>query len=490
MALLLEATNLSHTFTDQELFSCKQLQIFSGDKIGLIGANGSGKSTLLHILFGTFPPDRGTVRRLCDINYFTQFDPLPTPPDDEQLRRYHVINKIDQPSVSGGEATKIKIAQTIQAHTPLIFADEITTHLDTPSKNLLLTDLQRCETLLIVSHDRHLLDQICNKIIAIEDGIIRSYQGNYSDYLAIKEQENGEAEFAYQQYTKEKKRLQASVTRAKQRANAIKSAPSRMGNSEARLHKGEVKSRQKVAHRHATVLEHRLKSLEVKHSVPQKRLSFDFTLTHPLANKWLMQAENLTFAYPDQAPLYQDAHFIIPNGSKTALYGENGCGKSTLINQIIHQASGIHLVPQVKLGIFKQDLSNIIPDKTLFDNAMLHSVRPPAIVRAMLAGMGFSSVDYHKRASQLSGGERVKLSLCSIFASQANLLLLDEPTNFLDILAVETLQQMLSHYPGTVILVSHDQALVQRIATRLIIFDEGNLRTHEGDLASYLITKT
>lgn len=486
MAILIEAYQISKSFADQKLFSFEMFKVFSGDKIGIIGANGSGKTTLLNILSGQMEADEGHVRRFCEISYFKQFGNIEQKSDPIRLSKYSVKDKLDADKMSGGERTRLKIAGTFGNGHELILADEITTNLDINGIELVTRDLQLAESVLLISHDRRLLDTVCNRIIAIENGELQFYHGNYSTYLEQRKLKREFAAFEYNQYIDEKIRLENSIKQIKQKASKMKSAPKRMGNSEARIHKGDVKARQKKVQRSSRAMKSRLEALEVKHNVKEKNIYLDFSLTTPPHNKFVIQANDILFSYPNQTMLYENSSFHIPNGSKTCLYGPNGCGKTTLMNQIEQKALGIYVVPKAKLGIFHQNLENLDYQKTVLENAVMNSVQSVTVVRTLLARLLFRRDDCEKLVKNLSGGERVKLSLCKLFVSDANVLLLDEPTNFLDIPTIEELQKMLIEYKGTLIFVSHDQSLISAVADRLILFEDHHLITYENGLTDYI----
>ena len=487
MQLLLEAHGIVKFFAAHKIFSFDTFSIYSGDKIGIVGQNGCGKTTLLNILSGDIEPDEGYVKSHCTVSYLKQFGKAEPSDDLLLLSKYGVKDKAYSEGLSGGEKTRLKIVSSIGNNSSLLFADEPTSNLDFSGIKLVEQALLDAKSVLLVSHDRRLLDTVCNKIVAIEGGKLCFYNGNYSMYLEHRSKQKDRAQFEYNQYIEEKSRLEASVVQIKNKANSITKAPKRMGNSEARLHKGGIRDRQKYAHQKSHAMEGRLSLLEEKEK-PAKdvKVALDFSLTNPPQNKILIEGKNLSFSYSKGMDLFVNSSFTIPNGSKTCLWGPNGCGKTTLLNIISSESlQAIRKAPTSTIGYFYQNFDNIDFGSTVLQNAMAESIQSESTTRTILARLLFKRDDISKLASSLSGGELIKLSLAKLFTSPANVLLLDEPTNYLDIPSSEELQKMLCDYPGTVIFVSHDRDLVNNVSDRLIVFKDKSLLTFEGSLDDY-----
>ncbi|MDR3644716.1 MAG: ATP-binding cassette domain-containing protein, partial [Clostridia bacterium] len=330
-----------------------------------------------------------------------------------------------------------------------------------------------------------LLDRICNRIIEIEGGRVSFYDGSYSDYRLIKQAEIGRAESEYERYVKERARLEAALEDRKRLACSITKAPSRMGNSEARLHKGKIKEKQKKAERSAGMIRSRLEMLEPKAKPPEiPRIRPDFTLTDPPMNKIVTGSESLSFRY-GEIILFDHAAFEVYGGSKTALVGPNGAGKTTLLRLIASGDARIHSVPKARIGEFRQDFGSLDPKKSVLGNAMDGSVQSEGAVRSVLARLLFRRDDVYKTAGILSGGEKIKLSLARLIVSGCNVLLLDEPTNYLDLDSIEAVESVLLGYEGTVLFVSHDRAFVNAVADRLLVIEGAKIGCFEGGLDEY-----
>lgn len=476
--ILLEAQDIVKYYGDRKVLQCDHFKLLRGDHVGVVGLNGSGKTTFLNILSGAVLPDEGLVRRSCEIACFAQFGKARAEIEGE--RRFAGNLKLDgRATVSGGENVRLRLAEAFGGNKPVLFLDEPASNLDAEGVRLLCDELKRTETFLLISHDRWLLDAVCDKIVEIKDGEICFYSGNYTAYKEQSEQKLERQRFEYQQYLGEKKRLTEALLDREQRAKSVKKAPSRMGNSEARLHKRAAQEKQEKIHNAQKALESRLRQLEVKERPKNApKVSFDFSLTDPPQNKIVIESEGLSFAYGEGAsrrPIFKDASFQFPRGSKTAILGKNGAGKSTLFQLIAGSDERIKIAPKGKIGYFRQDFAQLDFEKTVLQNAVEQAVQTEQTMRNLLARLLFRRDDVYKKAGVLSGGERVKLCFAKLFGSACNILLLDEPTNYLDISSIEVLQEMVREYEGTVLFVSHDRAFCDGVATRRLIIENGKI---------------
>ena len=487
--LLLQASSIKKYYGDRLILGFDTLEIHSGDKIGVVGANGAGKTTLLQLLAGDIAPDEGAVTRRCPLSYIRQFadgSEAASPVDRRALRELGLADKPRPPdALSGGERTRLQIAAATGEQGLLLLADEPTANLDMPGVELLTERLLACETLVLISHDRALLDRVCNKILEVSGGALHAYPGGYSDYEALRKQADARAWDDYEAYASERTRLENALAERKSKARKVKKAPSRMGNSEARLHRREATERSEKLNSAANAIQSRLDQLEV-HEKPRElpQIKLDFSLTHPPASKNVLTGEHVRLAYGDNV-LLADGSFIIPNRAKTALVGPNGAGKTTLLNRVADGDETIRQATGVRLGLFRQDFDQLNADESVLQNVLRGSVQSEMVARTILARLLLSAEDVHKPLRVLSGGERVKTAFAKLFVSDANVLLLDEPTNFLDIPAIEALQTMLAKYEGTVLFVSHDRRFVDAVADRLLMLENGRLQSFTGNLTAY-----
>ncbi|HOV69045.1 MAG TPA: ATP-binding cassette domain-containing protein, partial [Clostridia bacterium] len=280
---VLQAYNIKKFFADRLIIKVDELKVYSGDRIGIVGLNGSGKTTLLNVLSKDIEPDEGFVKHYCDIAYIRQFSDESINAEPKVLKEFDISGKT---IFSGGEKTRVKLANALSAQTQLLFADEPTTNLDIEGIAVLKSKLSEIETFLLISHNRELLDDLCNKIIEIESGSLHFYEGNYGSYKAQWDNERQFAQLQYEKYIADKKRLEEALKNRREKAQSMKKAPKRMGNSEARLHKRKAQEKQEKINNSINSIKTRLEKLEVKEKpkdAPEIRL--DFTLTNPPGNK-------------------------------------------------------------------------------------------------------------------------------------------------------------------------------------------------------------
>lgn len=485
---MLELKNVVKYVGDRRLLKINELKIVAGEKIGIVGVNGVGKSTLLGIMAGTIRPDQGQVIRYTDLSYMQQLDTV-RPENDEvnpvvagklSIRREYTD------FLSGGERTRYKIAAALSEEKPLLLADEPTANLDINGRELLESMFQTFSgALVIISHDRQLLDAISEVIWEIEDGELKIYPGNYTDYLVQKENDRRHREREYEKYIDNKRQLEAAIVERRARSAAARKAPARMGNAEARLHKmGNQKGKANLD-KAVKAMETRLKKLEIKGKPKEQRsASFDFISSGDLASRVVIRGERINKCFGDRF-LFHNAEFTLQNRQKAALFGPNGSGKTTLLNMIVRRDEGIYLSAQARIGYFRQGMDDLNLDRSILENVLVTSVQGEGAVRNLLAQLLFRREDVFKKAAVLSGGERTRVSLARIIASDANVLLLDEPTNYLDLSSLEALEDVLTEYRGTLLFVSHDRKFINRVATHLMIVDSGKLRLFEGSYREY-----
>lgn len=479
--ILLSANHIVQYFGERKILEFEKLNVYEGDHIGIVGGNGVGKTTLLNILSGELIPDEGSVIREVPVSYFKQFRDRAEQVDPQKCRKLGLTGKLSREHLSGGEMTRLGLA-AMNKDSLLTFADEPTANLDADGVELCCQMLEQCSTLLLISHDRAVLNRLCTRIIEVRDGCLYFYTGNFAAYHEQREQAFKRQEFEYQQYRSEKSRLEKAARQRSQASKSVRKAPSRMGNSEARLHKRAAGEKMEKLDNARKAILSRLEQLEVKEKPREMaQVRIDFSLTDPPANREIVMGDHITFSYGKKL-IFENASFSLPKGSKTALIGPNGAGKTTLMELIWSGATGIRLVPKAKIGYFKQSLDTLDLSKTVLENVMETSVQSEKTMRGILARLLIRREDVFKKVSVLSGGERVKLAFAKLFGSPANLLLLDEPTNFLDMPAIEALQQMVEDYEGTVLFVSHDRTFSDGCATRILRIEGGKLISFDGNL--------
>ncbi len=486
--ILLKLEGVKLNYGLRALLDIELFEVFDGDRIGLVGENGAGKTTLLRIISGEQQPDEGRITLFSDVAFIHQMDgSSDTDPAVDPKLGAEFGAQDARDGLSGGERTRRRIAGALSKGRPLLLADEPTSDLDQEGLQRLSRHLKAHQgALLLISHDRQLLDELCTVIAELEDGRINLYPGNYTAYREEKQRRREFQQFEYDQYRGEQSRLKRIVQDKKEMAAQVK-LPARMGNSEARLHKRSVSASQAGIHQVRSTIESRLSQLEVKER-PRDELNIRMRLgaSTPITSKVAVELRGMTLRAGDKA-LLDAADMRLPVGGRTALMGENGCGKTTLIRRIVKGCDPrIRVSPGVKIGLFGQDHQDSLDlNLTALENAMRGAVHPESDVRTVLARLNLRGDDVFKRAELLSGGERAKVALAKLFVSDVNVLILDEPTNHLDVFTLEALERVLADYAGTLLLVSHDRRFVGAVCTRLVFFEARKLRAFEGTMAQY-----
>ena len=494
--LVLQAENIVVSFGEQKVLDIDKLAVYQGERIGLVGANGAGKTTLLRVLAGELEPDAGTVKVMCDMHFFRQFsqgvDPFEL--DGKEMKAMQIQDKVWQEAVSGGEDTRMRLAWMFSSGKNLVFLDEPTANLDMKGIALLKRKLLDLDTMIIVSHDRALLNALCTRVVEIRDGRLTGYEGNYDDYTRLREQAVQRQWTEYENYTSEKRRLEKVYRQKKQKAVSIEKLPKGMTPREAGLrnflskHPKDAKAGRMEASA-KNVLE-RIEHMEVKEKPKElPKMRPDFRLTNPPENAVVIRGEGISFSYENGGEIFRDASFRIRNRSRVAVVGENGAGKTTLLKLIQQECSpergSVYVVPKAAIGLLDQNMAQIDYEKTILENVMEDSVQNESIARTILARLLLSAQDIRKKAGVLSGGERIKLAFARLFVGRANLLILDEPTNYLDIPSVEALEEMFAEYEGVLVFVSHDEAFIRACATEILEVKDGRTINYLGTPEEY-----
>ncbi|PEW68016.1 ABC-F type ribosomal protection protein [Bacillus cereus] len=467
---ILFASNIEKSFGDRTLFTLPSLEIQAQDRIGIVGVNGAGKSTLLQILSKEIEADRGIVTHHSSISIIPQLsEELPETASSLAKGKWSISNVTD--AMSGGERMRLKIAHALEQNAGILFADEPTSHLDMVGTEQLEKALSSYKgALVLISHDREFLDNICTKIIEIEDGTIQEYKGNYSNYRKQKERERIQKQAEYEQYVQEKNRLEQSILQRKQRASNMTKVPTRFSSSESRLYRLSGAHGQEQVSKAAKALETRLEKLEKKEKPKDlSQAQFDAQYHTPIHSKVAVQFNKATKKIDD----------------RTLFKNMNGSGKTTLFNMLLTNERGMQLSKSCKIGYFEQTLSILKTDKTILENVLEETNYTEAFVRTILARLLFRREDVHKPVHVLSGGERMKVALAKVFLGNYNMLLLDEPTNYLDLATQEELETMLQEYPGTILFISHDRAFIRSVADHILQVDESEPRIFHGNYEQY-----
>lgn len=472
---------------DLPLLDDADLSIDSGERVGLIGRNGTGKSTLLSILAGHTHLDDGELRVQDGLRilYVEQEPVLPQAVNikesliargkldkiDDEREHWRRLAKLDEclmkfdldpehsvDRVSGGERKRAALALAFALEPDLLLLDEPTNHLDitaiTTLENLVNTEFRTQRSLVVITHDRQFLDNVSSRIIELDRGILRSYPGKFSEYEGRKQEELQAEELANRRFDK---------FWAQEEVWIRKGIEARRTRNEGRVRRLEELRRQRSARRD------RMGSVNLKIDAGEK------------SGKIVCETTGLCKSF-DGHPIVSNLNFKLMRGDRLGLIGHNGVGKSTLIKLLlgkIEPDSGeIKLGTNLKIAYFDQLREQLDLSKTVAETISPGSewVEIGGQKKHIIAYMGdflFPPRRVNVPVGSLSGGERNRLLLARLFALPANLLVLDEPTNDLDIDSLEMLEQTLSTYSGTIILVSHDRRFLDNVVTE-VLAPEGN----------------
>lgn len=530
--MILSCQNISKAFVENQVLKNVSFHIEDHEKAAIVGINGAGKTTLLRIIVGEMTPDDGQVVLARDktLGYLAQNSTVDTSHTiyeellsvkadllrleekirecennmkhaegdalEDLMKQYTSLthafetgggylyrselvgvlkglgfteDEFSKPvaTLSGGQKTRVALGRLLLQNPDLIILDEPTNHLDINSIAWLETYLLNYKgAVLIVSHDRYFLDRIAGKVIEIDQSKATTFMGNYSDYAVKKEQLRVAAWNAYMNQQREIKHQEEVIEKLKSfnREKSIKRAESR---------------------------EKMLDKIEVIEKPSEVRTDMKLTLTpRILSGNDVLTVEHLSKSF-DSHKLFTDVNFEIKRGEHVAIIGDNGSGKTTLLkilNGLVPADQGtFRLGSNVEIGYYDQEHHVLHSDKTLFeeisdDYPYLNNTQ----IRNVLAAFLFTGEDVFKRISDLSGGERGRVSLAKLVLSNANFLILDEPTNHLDIMSKEILEDALNGYEGTILYVSHDRYFINRTAHRILDLTEGQFVNYVGNYDYYL----
>ena len=530
--MILSCQNISKAFVENQVLKNVSFHIEDHEKAAIVGINGAGKTTLLRIIVGEMTPDDGQVVLARDktLGYLAQNSTVDTSHTiyeellsvkadllrleekirecennmkhadgdalEDLMKQYTSLthafetgggylyrselvgvlkglgfteDEFSKPvaTLSGGQKTRVALGRLLLQNPDLIILDEPTNHLDMNSIAWLETYLLNYKgAVLIVSHDRYFLDRIAGKVIEIDQSKATTFMGNYSDYAVKKEQLRVAAWNAYMNQQREIKHQEEVIEKLKSfnREKSIKRAESR---------------------------EKMLDKIEVIEKPSEVRTDMKLTLTpRILSGNDVLTVEHLSKSF-DSHKLFTDVNFEIKRGEHVAIIGDNGSGKTTLLkilNGLVPADQGtFRLGSNVEIGYYDQEHHVLHSEKTLFeeisdDYPYLNNTQ----IRNVLAAFLFTGEDVFKRISDLSGGERGRVSLAKLVLSNANFLILDEPTNHLDIMSKEILEDALNGYEGTILYVSHDRYFINRTAHRILDLTEGQFVSYVGNYDYYL----
>lgn len=489
--LLVKVESLKKYYADKLILDIDKFEVSENDKIGLVGSNGQGKTTLLKAILGEIEIDEGYVYLTDSYSYISQSENnIETCSNSKEKSLLNAPDRFEE-YLSGGEKVKLKIADALSDKKNIIIADEPTSNLDKKSIGILEDMFKRHKgALLLISHDRRFLDELCTTILELEDGKLKAYKGNYTDYLMQKDEEIKRADFEYQEYIKEKKRLEKALLYKKALSDGVRKTPKRMGNSEARLHKMGGQTNKKKLDSNVKAIKSRIDKLEVKNK-PKASTEMKIKIQEgmEIISKNLIEIKDMTLKLGNKL-LLDNVSFKIKRGKKIALLGDNGCGKSTLIKEILtNKNDHIKINNKVKVGYFDQHQSLLDEEKSVLYNTKVNSSFDEYFIRINLNLFGFKGDDVYKNVKVLSGGEKVKIALCKIILEDNNFLVFDEPTNYLDIKSMEALEKAMINTDKTMLIVSHDRVFVSHICNYIIEIKDYKIREFDCNYDDYIINR-
>lgn len=512
-------------YDDKILLDGVNVCINEGDRIGLVGANGEGKTTFLNLIMGNLEPVDGEITRKSGLKVgymkqnqgldssLTVYEEMKTVfsellAAEEKMRALESeIARIDHDSqefriksaeyerwnsvftagdgydidvkiktvlfgmgfggrfgesirtMSGGEKTRLMLCRLLLAAPELLILDEPTNHLDLKTLFWLEKYLAGYKgAILTVSHDRYFLDKTVTSVWDLENRTVTPYKGNYTKYKLLKRDSLIRREKEYEKQQKQVASMLDYAQRNIARATTSNSAKSRL---------------------------HQLANMEImdKPYIDRRTPKFSFSFEKEPV-KDVLTVKGLTLGFTDRE-LFSDAEFVLTRGTKTALLGDNGTGKTTLIRYIMsgkgEKTGKVLFGKNAKAAYYDQENLNLDPEKTVIDEIWFKNHKlSQTEIRAALARMLLSSEDIDKKVGVLSGGERAKLAFALLMLEKGNFLILDEPTNHLDLVAREALEEALRKFEGTLLFVSHDRYFISSLADNFLEIEDGRIDSFKG----------
>ena len=469
-------------FNGVDIIDVEDMTIYEGDIIGIIGKNGAGKSSLLKLISGQLEFASSQIERRADFSYLPQIQETSLPVNDVdngELLSLLSVPKIEYRNMSGGEKQKTLLSAALSQVGKVLLLDEPTTYLDSESREWLIDYLKYMgATAVLVSHDRELLNCVCNKIWAIENKTIKEYNGDFDDYLNQLEIERKSHQSEYEKYLANKKklskafedkqRLAKKMARVddKKRNRAIK--PNRLSSSK------QKDTVQKSVYRQAKSILNRMDKLkEVMPVEKVRKIVFPRSEMPKIHNHVPIMVYNGKIEKQDKAIL-RNINFQVPFGKVIGVVGSNGSGKTSFLEYITNRNSeGVEISSKAVFGIYEQYSHVLKSEKDLLSYCQYESNYSIDLIKEILEKLGFDKQQLNEPVNSLSGGEAAKLSLAITFMKPSNIIILDEPTNFLDIFAINGLEELIKEYPGSIITASHDTRFILNVADIVYEIDSG-----------------
>ena len=533
--ILLQTSKLTKLYSGTPILENVQFEVKKGERIAVVGRNGAGKSTLLKMIADEIDFDSGEIHKPQSVvlGYFAQSSHVNSndtiynemlsvfaetiklkgqleelslkmaeeDPSSEQYLRIieqyqnlnhrfelmsgytyeseinNILNRFkfneigfDQKisNLSGGQKTRLALAKLLLQKPDVLILDEPTNHLDIDTIEWLEGYLKKYSgAVVIVSHDRYFIDQIATTVYEIEYRKCTKYKGNYSDYMDQKAVSYASLMKQYEKQQKEISKMEDFISRNIVRASTTKRAQSRRK------------------------LLDKMERIEIP-KINDKSIGITFEIDRRSGND-VLKVEDLTVGYPDQI-ISDHLDFQINRLDRVALIGPNGIGKSTILKTVagdLPKLGGeVYYGKSLDMGYFDQEQANLTSNNTVLNEVWNYfPTRLEKDIRTLLGNFLFTGDDVFKTVNQLSGGEKVRLTLCKLMLQKNNFLLLDEPTNHLDIDSKEMLELSLEDYEGTVFFISHDRYFIDKIATRILEVTPHGVVSYLGNYSDYIEKK-
>ena len=479
MAILIDLQNISFEGADRPILKGVSLTISDGDRIGVVGINGTGKTTLLRIIAGDLAPDAARVLRAktLHVGYLEQIPQLPDATVrqslgsgweiDATLDRLGMLDAADTDTanLSGGQRKRVALARLFSRPLDVVILDEPTNHLDLNAIAWLENQISNFRgAVVLVSHDRFLLDQVTNRMVEIDRGATFLHSGGYARLL------EAQAEREIQAQSAEQVRRNLARTELAWLRRGVKS---RSTKPQARID---------AAHR----------LLNARPQGAAREGTLDLSVETPRLGTSVIRAHQASYAYPGGPAIVRDVNLELGPGDRVGIVGPNGAGKSTLIKLLAHQvapASGtVKHGPTVVAANFEQGDGDFDLDLTVQELVAGPQGIPGSLADiALMKRFWFFGAQQVTRARELSGGERRRLQLLLALARRPNVLFLDEPTNDLDLETIRLLEDFLSQWPGTLLVVSHDRTFLSRTTDRLLeVHPDGRVADVPGGIDAWI----
>ena len=490
---VIQVQNVSKFFGEQVLLEEASFLVAEHERVGLVGRNGCGKSTLFKMILGMEPLDGGVINipKNYTMGYLTQHIHFThatvheeacsvLKPNEDGWLEEHKVEAIlfglgfDEESMqkspdllSGGFQIRLNLAKVLASEPNMLLLDEPTNYLDIVSMRWLSRFLRNWKgEVLLITHDHHFMDEVCTHTVGIHRHKMRKVKGTVQKLRETVAEEEEVAMRTAENEARKKEQLEKVIERFRYKA------------SKAAMVQSKIKAAEKLS-----------SGLRLSH---ERNLDFCFTeATFP--GKRMLQIKGIHFAYPSGPELVTNLEFEVFKGDRIAIIGPNGRGKTTLLNLIakeLEPTSGeICHNPNLIINYFGQtNINRLNLDNTVEEEiaSAIAEVSQKSRARSLAGLMMFSGDNALKKVRVLSGGERSRVLLGKILASQCNMLLLDEPTNHLDMESIESLIDALEDYEGTAIVVTHDEEMLHAFANRLVVFDGGKCRIFEGSYKDFL----